>query len=117
MLKVNMARGAGKAESPDPVRTTLEPDLGNPNVGKRDARAYLRVGFCFWRGAMLVKINGEETSVRDGATMGEVLSDRTTPGNPIVVLCNGEIVTKEEWQMCRLCTGDRVEIVRIVGGG
>lgn len=50
MLKLNMARGAGKAESPGSSGTTLEPDLGNPNVGKRDPRAYLPVGFCVLAG-------------------------------------------------------------------
>lgn len=66
---------------------------------------------------MLVRINGEEAAVQDGATVAEVLADRITADNPVVVLCNGDIVRNEEWQTCRLSAGDSVEIVRIVGGG
>ena len=62
-------------------------------------------------------INGEPAEARDGATVAELLIDMQMAGQRLAVERNREIVPRSRWGGVRLVPGDRLEIVRAVGGG
>ncbi len=66
---------------------------------------------------MNIKINGEQTQVDDTATVGDVIWGRTAGDSPVVVVLNGDVLKRENWNTRKLGPDDSVEIVRIVGGG
>ncbi|MBZ0273422.1 sulfur carrier protein ThiS [bacterium] len=65
---------------------------------------------------MLLRVNGENLSIADEATLEDVLAQLSIPATHIAVERNGELV-EDEPRACRLENGDRLEIVRFVGGG
>ena len=69
---------------------------------------------------MNVTVNGKETAVNDATTVSQLLADlhgadSTTRG--IAVALNGEVVTRGRWDEAVLSEGDRLEVLRAVGGG
>ncbi|WP_173385192.1 sulfur carrier protein ThiS [Ruminococcus flavefaciens] len=64
----------------------------------------------------MVKINGELLE-RDGKTVTEMLADMEISGQRVAVEINEEIVPKAKYDETILKDGDRVEVVRFVGGG
>lgn len=69
---------------------------------------------------MKVSVNGEQTSVEDAISVLELLSlmhgaDSTSRG--IAVALNGEVVSRSRWDEAMLSDGDRLEVLRAVGGG
>lgn len=69
---------------------------------------------------MKVLVNGEETTVDDAISVSQLLADLhgadpNTRG--IAVALNGEVVTRGRWEEATLSEGDRLEILRAVGGG
>lgn len=84
------------AESPDYVGTTLEPDLGNSNVGKQ-SESLPAVGFFVEGRTVQIKINGTIDEMPDDATISDVLASRTLREEMAIVLVNGEVTRREEW--------------------
>ncbi len=66
---------------------------------------------------IMIKVNGETVSGRDGITVSELLSERGYKTVFIAVEVNGAIVKKDEYASFTLKDGDKVEIVNFVGGG
>jgi len=64
----------------------------------------------------MVKINGENLD-KDGKTVSEVLADMEINGQRVAVELNEEIVPKAKYGETVLKDGDKVEVVRFVGGG
>ena len=69
---------------------------------------------------MNVTVNGKETAVDDAITVSQLLADlhgadSTTRG--IAVALNGEVVARGRWDEATLSEGDRLEVLRAVGGG
>ena len=64
----------------------------------------------------MVKINGELLSA-DGKTVSEILADMETSAQRVAVELNEEIVPKAAYDTTVLKDGDKVEVVRFVGGG
>ena len=64
----------------------------------------------------MVKINGE-LLYKDGKTISEMLADMEISGQRVAVEINEEIVPKAKYDETVLKDGDRVEVVRFVGGG
>ena len=64
----------------------------------------------------MVKINGELLE-KDGKTVTEMLADMEISGQRVAVEINEEIVPKAKYDETILTDGDRVEVVRFVGGG
>lgn len=70
--------------------------------------------------ALHVLVNGERRTVQTGATLPDVLRDQgLDPSHPrgIAVAVNDEVVRKQDWGVCALHEGDRVEIVTANAGG
>lgn len=66
---------------------------------------------------MTVVVNGEPRDVAEGATLATLLVTFGLSPESVVVERNGEIVRRDEFERVRLKEGDRLEIVRFVGGG
>ncbi|MBP5580707.1 MAG: sulfur carrier protein ThiS [Ruminococcus sp.] len=64
----------------------------------------------------MVKINGELFD-KDGKTVAEMLADMDISGQRVAVEINEEIVPKANYGETVLRDGDKVEVVRFVGGG
>jgi sulfur carrier protein len=66
---------------------------------------------------MQIQLNGENREVQEGITVAELLQELKLAGKPVAVEVNLELVTKARHAESRLCAGDRVEVVSLVGGG
>ncbi len=66
---------------------------------------------------MRVKVNGEERTVDEGTSLDALLTTLGLNAGPIVVQHNDEIVEKTRLDQVGLTDGDRIELVRFVGGG
>ena len=64
----------------------------------------------------MVKINGELLD-KDGKTVTDMLADMDISGQRVAVELNEEIVSKAKYGETVLKDGDKVEVVRFVGGG
>jgi len=66
---------------------------------------------------MLLKINGRERDVVDGSTIAQVVEAFGLKPATVVVEWNGDVVARTEFDRATPHEGDRLEIVRVVGGG
>jgi sulfur carrier protein len=66
---------------------------------------------------MRVFVNGEEQEIRDDSTVADLLADLRITLQYGAVAVNRKVVRKKDHQATRLHAGDRIEIVRPVGGG
>lgn len=64
-----------------------------------------------------VRINGEERRIPRDRSVAELLEDLELDPRAVVVEINREIVRREDVEDVVVEAGDRVEIVRFVGGG
>ena len=68
-------------------------------------------------GSMRVILNGEEQEIRDDISIADLLSDLKISLQYGAVAVNRKGVRKRDHEATRLRAGDRIEIVRPVGGG
>ena len=66
---------------------------------------------------MQVFLNGEEQEIRDDITVADLLYDLQITLQYGAVAVNRKVVRKKDHVVTRLKAGDRIEIVRPVGGG
>jgi thiamine biosynthesis protein ThiS len=66
---------------------------------------------------MRVMLNGEEQEIRDDITVADLLHDLQITLQYGAVAVNRRVVRKKDHEATRLSAGDRIEIVRPVGGG
>jgi sulfur carrier protein len=66
---------------------------------------------------MNVFVNGREREVPQGITISELLKLLELPQGRIAVERNREVVPRSLHDLLRLSEGDRLELVRFVGGG
>ncbi len=66
---------------------------------------------------MDIQLNGDSRSIEGGATIAELLSSLNLEPKRLAVELNERVVPRTEFGSVRLQTGDRVEIVTLVGGG
>ena len=64
-----------------------------------------------------VRINGKEAEIAPEQTVQQYLEARGFAGRSLAVAINGTVLRREEFDSTQLADGDRVEIVRPVGGG
>ena len=62
-------------------------------------------------------LNGREISVKDAATIGELLEIHRIDPSHVVVEVNRKIIERDNYNGCKIRDGDRIEILRFVGGG
>lgn len=66
---------------------------------------------------MQIIINGEARQCEEGATVASLLSALGIDPLQAAVERGGAIVPRSEHARTALCEGDRLEIVRFIGGG
>ncbi|MEW6766114.1 MAG: sulfur carrier protein ThiS [Pseudomonadota bacterium] len=66
---------------------------------------------------MNVFLNGESHALDDGATIAILIEQLDLAGQRLAVEVNGEIVPRGEHPTHVLREGDKVEVVRAIGGG
>lgn len=66
---------------------------------------------------MRIQANGETLELADGATVASLLARLDLGTQRVAVERNGEIVPRSEHAQTRLAEGDRLEVVRAIGGG
>jgi sulfur carrier protein len=62
-------------------------------------------------------VNGSARTCGDGCTVADLIRDLALEGKRIAVERNGEIVPRSRHRDTPLISGDRIEVVRAVGGG
>lgn len=65
----------------------------------------------------LVDINGEPREVAEGCTLLDLLGQLELAGQPLALAVNRAVVPRQQWPERRLGAGDKVDIVRAIGGG
>ena len=66
---------------------------------------------------MNLQVNGKAREVEQGTPLAELLRALGVDPATVAVEVNGEIVPRESFPAHILSEGDRVEVVRMVGGG
>lgn len=66
---------------------------------------------------MEVYVNGERRALADALSVGELLEALGFVNQRLAVEVNEEIIPRSQYTAHHLKTGDRVEIVRAIGGG
>jgi sulfur carrier protein len=69
------------------------------------------------RVVLSIVVNGSARAFGDGATVADLIRELALEGKRIAVERNGEIVPRTRHGDTALASGDRIEIVRAVGGG
>ncbi|TAL15965.1 sulfur carrier protein ThiS [bacterium] len=62
-------------------------------------------------------VNGKKAECGEGKTVCELLSGLCVAPERTVVELRGEILSRELFAETVLCEGDKIEIIRFVGGG
>ncbi|MGD8378292.1 MAG: sulfur carrier protein ThiS [Gammaproteobacteria bacterium] len=66
---------------------------------------------------MQILVNGEKTSLPEGATAADLVEQLGLAGRRLAMELNGEIIPRSRYPSHTLADGDRVEIVHAIGGG
>jgi len=66
---------------------------------------------------MLVQVNGEGRLLASGTSVAELLEALDLRPDRVAVERNGALVPRREHAETRLCEGDVIEVVTLVGGG
>jgi thiamine biosynthesis protein ThiS len=66
---------------------------------------------------MMVVLNGEERSCREGWTLADLVAELGLAGRRIAVEINRDIVPRDAYSSYRLQPDDEIEVVHFVGGG
>jgi len=66
---------------------------------------------------MRVTVNGDTVELPEGLTAGELVERIGLADQRIALEVNREIVPRSEYAQTTLHDGDRVEVVRAIGGG
>jgi sulfur carrier protein len=62
-------------------------------------------------------VNGEQRSLAEEMSLPAFLSSFGLDGRRIAVAHNGTVLYRDDWPSIVLQEGDRIEIVRMIGGG
>lgn len=65
----------------------------------------------------MISINGEQTEIKSGTTVLDILAEKGFRTDYIAVELNGEILKKDLYSTAQLKDGDHLEVVSFVGGG
>ncbi len=66
---------------------------------------------------MQVKINGAVDEIPDNSSIRDVLAARKLSVDIVIIALNDEIIKQEKWESLKLNSNDKLEIIRIMGGG
>ena len=64
-----------------------------------------------------IQLNGDPYEINNGTNLNELLHKLQIQKNKVAIEVNGEIVEKNKYPNLILNKGDKVEIVKFIGGG
>ena len=64
-----------------------------------------------------IQLNGDLYEINDGTNLNELLNKLKIQKKKVAIEVNGEIVEKNKYPNLILNKGDKVEIVKFIGGG
>ena len=64
-----------------------------------------------------IQLNGDPYEINDGTNLNELLNKLKIQKNKVAIEVNGEIIEKNKYPNLILNKGDKVEIVKFIGGG
>ena len=65
----------------------------------------------------MITLNGQQTEIKDGITVTELLTEKQFRIALVAVEYNGRILKKNEYDTTVLNDGDIIEVVSFMGGG
>ena len=66
---------------------------------------------------MQITVNGASFDAPEACTVADLLRVMALEGQRCAVELNGDIVSRSDWPHRAIAAGDRVEVVRAIGGG
>ncbi len=69
------------------------------------------------QGTLDITLNGAAETVSSGATMVDLLTTIGLPSEGVAVAVNGAVVPRALHALTAIENGDRIEVIRAVGGG
>ena len=66
---------------------------------------------------MVIRLNGENTEVKDNASVYDILVQKEVDPKTVIVEADGVICKQDEFEDVKLHEGSVVEVLRFVGGG
>jgi sulfur carrier protein len=64
-----------------------------------------------------IVVNGETRAVEETTTVNQLIESFGLSAKAVIVELSGDVITKDVYATTPLSAGDRVEIIRFVGGG
>ncbi len=64
-----------------------------------------------------IELNGEAREVHDGDCVQDLVDALALTNQALAVAVNREVVPRARWREHRFAGGDKVDIVRAIGGG
>ena len=64
-----------------------------------------------------IELNGEAREIDDGACVQDLIDALSLTNQALAIAVNREVVTRAKWREHRFTVGDKVDIVRAIGGG
>jgi sulfur carrier protein len=66
---------------------------------------------------MEIVVNGKTEEIEEDISILEYLNEKDISTGHIVVELNKKIIKRETFQATKLSSGDRIEVLQLVGGG
>ena len=67
--------------------------------------------------AVEITVNGKSRQLPDNTTIKELLTLLNMPNVTFAIECNHQVIPKTAYSTTTITSGDRIEIVTLVGGG
>jgi sulfur carrier protein len=64
-----------------------------------------------------IELNGEAREIEDGTCVQDLIDTLSLTHQALAVAVNREVVPRAQWREVRFAVGDRVDIVKAIGGG
>ena len=64
-----------------------------------------------------IELNGEAREVGDGECVQDLIDALSLTNQALAIAINREVVPRAKWRERRFVVGDKVDIVRAIGGG
>ncbi len=65
----------------------------------------------------VIELNGEAREVDDGACVQDLIDALSLTNQALAIAVNREVVPRAQWRERRFAAGDKVDVVRAIGGG
>lgn len=64
-----------------------------------------------------IELNGEAREVGDGECVQDLIDALSLTNQALAIAVNREVVPRAQWRVRRFAAGDKVDVVRAIGGG